>query len=68
MTHPDTLHTRAHLLFMKLKETLIELEAIGMRPCVTTHGNGMLDSFEIKSAHPTTPAVEEIRARKMHSS
>lgn len=68
MAHNDDLDTRAHLLFWKLKETLIEIEATGRRPVVITHPNGMLDSFGIHAAYATTPQVEEIRRNRAHSS
>jgi hypothetical protein len=67
MTDLDRLHERAGFLFKKLKETLIEIETLGERPIVITHDNGMLDSFRVDPAYPTTPVVDAIRASKVHS-
>lgn len=67
MTDTETLNTRAHLLFMALKDTNIELERRGFRPEVVTHPNGMLDRFGIFPPHATTPQVDAIRASKVHT-
>jgi hypothetical protein len=66
MTELDRLQNYAGTLFSQLKATLIEIEALGKRPIVITHPNGMLDTMRIDPAHATTPAIDAIRASKVH--
>jgi hypothetical protein len=60
----QALAENADALFQKLKQRLIQIEARGFRPVVTTHGNGMLDTLRIEQTHATTPEVDRIRAER----
>lgn len=57
----------AEIAFYELKQVCLALEARGLRPNVIVHPNGMPDRIEVLPPHATTPQVEEIRARAVHS-
>jgi hypothetical protein len=60
----DALAQVAGKTFESLKSQLLSLEALGVRPIVITHPNGMLDTMRVDPPHATTPAVDEIRTKK----